>query len=79
MPSNIQLTPMRWLFLLKNMGSIKELLNTVFLFSLFSVLKPNLSQCKVAGIVLLKRVNVAVREIRCIGTFWELDDEEILP
>ena len=53
-------------FFLKNLGSIKELLNTISLFSSFSGLKPNLSKCKVAGIGLLKGVKVAVCGIKCI-------------
>ena len=53
-------------FFLKNLGSIKELLNTISLFSSFSGLKPNLSKCEVAGIGLLKGVKVAVSEIKCI-------------
>ena len=43
-------------FFSKNLGSIKELLNTVSLFSSFSGLKPNLLKCEVAGIGLLKGV-----------------------
>ena len=53
-------------FFLENLGSIKELLNTISLFSSFSGLKPNLSKCKVAGIGLLKGVKVAVCGIKCI-------------
>ena len=53
-------------FFLKNLGSIKELLNTVSLFSSFSGLKPKLSKCEVAGIGLLKGLKVAVCEIKCI-------------
>ena len=47
-------------FFSKNLGSIKELLNTISLFSLFSGLKPNLSKCEVVGIGLLKGVKVAI-------------------
>ena len=36
-------------FFLKDLGSIKELLITISLFSSFLGLKPNLSKCKVAG------------------------------
>ena len=53
-------------FFLKSFGSIKELLNTISLFSSFSGLRPNLSKCKVAGIGLLKGVKVAVCGIKCI-------------
>ena len=50
------------------MGSIKELLNTISLFSSFSGLKPNLSKCEVVGIGLLKGVKVAVCGIKCIDS-----------
>ena len=53
-------------FFSKNLGSIKELLNTISLFSLFSGLKPNLSKCEVVGIGLLKGVKVAIWWIKCI-------------
>ena len=52
-------------FLKKNLVSIKELLNTISLFSSFSSLKTNLSKCEVAGIGLLKVVKVAVYRIKC--------------
>ena len=48
------------------MGSTKELLHTIYLFPLFSCLKPNLSNCEVAGIGLLKGVKVAARGIKSI-------------
>ena len=47
------------------MASIKELLNTISLFSSLSGLKPNLSKCEIAGIGLLKGVKVAVCGIKC--------------
>ena len=53
-------------FFLKDFGSIKELLNTISLFSSFPGLKPNLSKCEVAQTELLKGVKVAVCEIKCI-------------
>ena len=53
-------------FFLKNLGSIKELLNTISLFSSFSGLKRNLSKCKVAGIGLFKGEKVAACGIQCI-------------
>ena len=46
-------------FFLKKMGSIKELLNIISLFSLFSGLKPNFSKWEVTGIGLLNRVKVS--------------------
>ena len=51
---------------LKHLGSIKELMNTIFLFSSFSGLKPNFSKCEVSGIGLLKEVKVAVCGIKCV-------------
>ena len=53
-------------FFLKSLGSIKELLNAISLFSSFSGLKPNLSRCEEAGTGLLKGVKVAVCGIKCI-------------
>ena len=53
-PSYIQLIQMTWFFFLKKLGSIKELLNTISLISLFSSLKLNLSKCEVAMIGLLE-------------------------
>ena len=52
-------------FFLKKLSSIKELPNTIPLFSSLSGLKPNLSKCDVAGIGLLKRVKVTVCKIKC--------------
>ena len=53
-------------FFKKNkLGSIKELLNTIFIFSLLSGLKPNLSKCEIAQIGLLKRVKMAACGIKC--------------
>ena len=54
------------LFSWNKLGSIKELLNTISLFSSISGLKPNVSQCEVAGIGLLKGVKVAVCGIKFI-------------
>ena len=48
------------------MGSIKELLNAISLYSSFTGLKPNLSKCEVAGIGLLKGLKEAVCGIKCI-------------
>ena len=49
------------------MGSVKELLNIISLFSLFLGLYPSLSKCEAAGIVLLIGVKVDICEIKCIG------------
>ena len=53
-PSYMQLIQMTWFFFLKKLGSIKELLNTISLISLFSSLKLNLSKCEVAMVGLLE-------------------------
>ena len=48
-------------FFLKYFGSIKELLNKIYLFSSFSVLKLKLSKYEVARIGLLKGVKDAIK------------------
>ena len=53
-------------FFLKDLGSIKQMLNIISLFSLFSGLKTSWSKCKVAWIGLLKGVKLLVRGIKCI-------------
>ena len=52
-------------FFKKELGLIKELLNTISLYQWFSGLKPTLSNWKVAGIRLLRGVEVAVCGIKC--------------
>ena len=54
-------------FFLNNFGQIKELLNTVSLFSSFTGLKANLPKYEVAGIGLLKQVKETVCGIKCIN------------
>ena len=56
-------------FFLKNLGSMKELLDKISLFSSFSGLKPNLSKYGAARIGLHKVVKVAVCGIKCIDWF----------
>ena len=46
--------------------SVKELLNTIEIFSLFTVLKLNLSNCEIFRIGALKGFTVAVCGIKCI-------------
>ena len=53
-------------FFLKDVNSIKEMVNSVHIFSSFSGLRPNLSKCEVAGIGVLKGVKVAVCGIQCV-------------
>ena len=52
-------------FPLKNLGSIKKLLNTLSLFSSSSDLKPKLYKCEVVGIGKLKEGKVAIFGINC--------------
>ena len=53
-------------FFLRDKGSIKELLNTFATFSKHSGLKPNHEKCNIAGIGVLKIVNVGVCGMKCI-------------
>ena len=65
-------------FLQKKLGSIKELLNTISLFSVFSGLKPNLSKCEVTRIGLLigvygiKCINLTKDAIKILGIFFQI-------
>ena len=52
-------------FFLKNVICIKHIVDTFFFFVLFR-LKPNLTKSEIAGIGVLKVVQVAVCGIRCI-------------
>ena len=58
-------------FFLNDQKSIRELMKTFKLFSKFSVLKPNILKCKVAGIGSLKGVKMAVCGIKCIDLTTE--------
>ena len=53
-------------FFLKNLASLKKLLNIFSYYSTFSGLKPNFFKCKIAGIGSLKGVEVAVCSIKCV-------------
>ena len=53
-------------FFLKDVNSIKEMVNSFHIFSSFSGLRPNLSKCEIAGIGVLKWVKVAVCGIQCV-------------
>ena len=54
------------MFFLKNLASVKKLLDTFCCYSKFSGLKPTFSKCEIAGIGSLKVVEVAVCGIKCI-------------
>ena len=58
--------PMIQLFL-QNKNSVKMLLQAFHAFSFFSGLKPNKSKCEIAGIGLLKGVNVALCGMECVN------------
>ena len=47
-------------FSLRDKRSVKELFNTIAIFSKYSGLKPNHEKCEIAGIGVLKCVKVAV-------------------
>ena len=51
---------------LKDTISIKNMVNIFHLFSEFSGFKPNLSKCEIAGIGVLKGVQVAVCVMCCV-------------
>ena len=53
-------------FFLKDVSSIKEMVNNFHIFSRFSGLRPNLSKCEIVGIGVLKGVKVAVCGIQCV-------------
>ena len=54
-------------FFLKDLASVKKLLNIFSYYSKFSGLKPNFSKCEIAGIGSLKGVEVAVCGIKCVN------------
>ena len=53
-------------FFLKDIISVKHMVDTFHFFSYFSGLKPNLTKSETAGIGILKEVQVAVCGMRCI-------------
>ena len=53
-------------FFLKNIISVKHMVDTFHFFSYFSGSKPNLTKSEIAGIGFLKGVQVAVCDMRCI-------------
>ena len=54
------------IFFLKDVNSMKEMVNSFHIFFRFSGLKPNLNKCEIAGIGVLKGVKVAVCGIQCV-------------
>ena len=53
-------------FFLKDVNSIKKMVNSFHIFSRFSGLRPNLSKCETAGIGVLKGVKVGGCGIQCV-------------
>ena len=54
-------------FFLKDLASVKNLLNMFSYYSKFSGLKPNFSKYEIAGIGSLKGVEMAVCGIKCVN------------
>ena len=54
-------------FFLKDLASVKKLLDIFSYYSKYSGLKPNFSKCEIAGIGSLKEVEVAVYGIKCVN------------
>ena len=54
-------------FFLKDLASVKKLLDIFSYYSKFSGLKPNFPKCEIAGIGSLKGVEVAVCGIKCVN------------
>ena len=63
-------------FFLKDVNSIKEMVNSFHIFSRFSRLRPNFKNCEIAAIGILKGVKVAVYGIQCVDLV--LDNIKIL-
>ena len=53
-------------FFLEDISSVKVVLKDFQSFSSFSGLRPNFTKCKIAGIGVLKRVNVALCGMKCL-------------
>ena len=53
-------------FFLENISSIKVVLKDLQCFSSFSGLRPNFTKCEIAGIGILKSVNVALCGMKCL-------------
>ena len=53
-------------FFLEDISSIKVVLKGLQCFSSFSGLRPNFTKCEIAGIGFLKRVNVALCDMKCL-------------
>ena len=54
-------------FFLKDLASVKNLLDIFSYYSKYSGLKPNFSKCEIAGIGSLKVVEEAVCSIKCVN------------
>ena len=56
-------------FFLKDIISVKHMVENFLFFSYFSGLKPNLTKSEIAGIGVLNGVQVAVHGMRCIDLY----------
>ena len=54
-------------FFLKDLASVKKLLDIFAYYLKYSGLKPNFSKCEIAGIVALEGIKVAVCGIKCVN------------
>ena len=54
-------------FFLKDLASVKKLIDIFSYYSKCSALKPNFSKCEIAGTGSLKAVEVAVCGIKCVN------------
>lgn len=52
---------------IRHICSIKEAVNSFHILSRFSTLNPNLSECEIVGIGVLKGVKVALCGIHCVA------------
>ena len=72
-------------FFLKDQASVLEVINSLNSFSKYSGLKPNTSNCEIAGIGVLNGVNVALcgmksidlskDSVKILGTYYSYDKE----
>ena len=58
-------------FFLEDVSSIKVVLKDLQCFSSFSGLRPNFTKCEIAGIGILKSVNVALCGMKCLDLIKE--------
>ena len=63
-------------FFLKDVNSIKEMVNKFHIFSRFSGVRPNLSKCEIAGIVCgIQSVDLVLDTIKILGTHFSYNEK----